>query len=940
MALVVAAGSLLGIDTVHAAGVDGTTKTTVWSMGENGSRFYRIPAICTAADGSLVALADKRGNSNGDLPNTISVVSKRSTDGGLTWSDAVTVAQGNSATGKTYGDPAVVLHSATGKLVAVYAGDTGFFVSTKTRRAGFFVSTSSDNGQTWTEPRSITDQVYQDSWYGAFCASGHLLETSDGKLMFVSNTRLSQVQYVKDVYEFVCCSDDGGETWNVINNDSRVPADGLGNESMLAETSTGDLIMSIRTKGLRRFSRSTDGGKTWSEAKAVQGLIEPDCNGDILKYPSTDGQPRMLHSLPANASSRKDVSVFMSYDDGKTWSVKKKIIDGGSAYSSLTVLPDGTIGCLVEETPDGVSEGYQISFVKFDLNWLTDGADDPTSTEGVYDGTLNCDGTRYMRIPNSPDFTIPSGGSMTISFDMYLDSWAANADSYFGWVCNNARNSRGERSGFDIYTGHNSSRTIANNVVYHNGANGENFGGAYVTSGVSLGTWAHVVWVCDNATGTSTIYIDGVNRREKTQSNGLHAIESFNDILVGARWLMNSDYPTSQINSILSGKIDNLRFYREALSAAEVQADAEGPLAGKTLIAAYDFAEIKGDRVTDISGNGHTGVLIGFPAKAESCVITVAETAHGTVKVFNGETELISGRQVDSGSELTVEATPDGGYMLETITVNGKVIEGNTFTATESSEVAATFVRDPNAPVEYVEPSGDGLSEANCYVETASTSGAAKDINITRTAKNGTNWELCDDQTIEVVPGSSFSLRLQAKKTNSITTSAPSPQDLRYCVVYLFTDWDGDGTFEHETPIDPQVPGKLYYGYWKEDAGFPGPTKCNYDYSLDLSHTFTVPATAPIGNSRIRVIYTEAWDANVRQGSVDGNYKNINKGYSYDYLVKTVEAAAITEIGPDGNPDAPVELFTLQGVKVSGKPQPGIYIRRQGNNVTKVLVTE
>ncbi len=38
------------------------------------------------------------------------------------------------------------------------------------------------------------------------------------------------------------------------------------------------------------------------------------------------------------------------------------------------------------------------------------------------------------------------------------------------------------------------------------------------------------------------------------------------------------------------------------------------------------------------------------------------------------------------------------------------------------------------------------------------------------------------------------------------------------------------------------------------------------------------------------------------------------------------------------NENAPVEFFNLQGVRVQGDLTPGLYIRRQGNNATKVLV--
>ncbi|MDE6100435.1 MAG: hypothetical protein K2G01_05265, partial [Paramuribaculum sp.] len=50
-----------------------------------------------------------------------------------------------------------------------------------------------------------------------------------------------------------------------------------------------------------------------------------------------------------------------------------------------------------------------------------------------------------------------------------------------------------------------------------------------------------------------------------------------------------------------------------------------------------------------------------------------------------------------------------------------------------------------------------------------------------------------------------------------------------------------------------------------------------------------------------------------------------------------VEPGSIGSIDADNN--APVEYYTIQGVRVSGDNlTPGIYIRRQGENATKILV--
>ena len=79
-------------------------RVSLYNMEEAGSKYYRIPALVKAKDGSLVAIADKRGDALGDLPNIITIVSKRSTDGGKTWSDMSIVAQGDTVAKCGYGD--------------------------------------------------------------------------------------------------------------------------------------------------------------------------------------------------------------------------------------------------------------------------------------------------------------------------------------------------------------------------------------------------------------------------------------------------------------------------------------------------------------------------------------------------------------------------------------------------------------------------------------------------------------------------------------------------------------------------------------------------------------------------------------------------------------------------------------------------------------------
>ena len=164
-------------------------------------------------------------------------------------------------------------------------------------------------------------------------------------------------------------SDDEGQNWKVSNR-----AIAGGDEAKVVELNNGEILMSSRTTGNRFWAKSSDGGINWGTKNAWTDLWGNACDGDIIRYTSTlDGQSknRLLHTLP-NDASRKNVTIFMSYDEGQTWPVKKTLCEGPSAYSSLTILADGTIGAYIEED-DTIP--YKMVFVRFSLNWLTNGAE-------------------------------------------------------------------------------------------------------------------------------------------------------------------------------------------------------------------------------------------------------------------------------------------------------------------------------------------------------------------------------------------------------------------------------------------------------------------------------------------------------------------------------------------------------------------------------------
>ena len=343
-------------------------RRVLYCPGDFDSQFYRIPAIITAKDGSLVTATDRRKFSNADLPEDIDIILNHSASGGLFWSGPQFLAIG-SGEGKGFGDCALAHTRDEGGLIAVYAGGVGFWQSRPNEPLRIYCRCSTDNGRSWSPAVDITHYLYgpdctdpvRRQWWGAFCASGNGLLTSTGRIMFVAAVREGEAWSAND---YVLYSDDNGETWQC----SQRACKG-GDEAKLVELRDGRILMSIRHQGERWFNISEDGGVTWCDTVfAGEYLTAPACNGDIIRYDLEDGTDILLHSLPLG-DERKNVSVMISFDDGKSWPLGKVIIPYNAAYSSLCILPDGSIGMYVEEDPNG-GDHYEMVFYNFTLEWL------------------------------------------------------------------------------------------------------------------------------------------------------------------------------------------------------------------------------------------------------------------------------------------------------------------------------------------------------------------------------------------------------------------------------------------------------------------------------------------------------------------------------------------------------------------------------------------
>ncbi|XP_071833026.1 sialidase-3-like isoform X2 [Apostichopus japonicus] len=278
-----------------------------------------------------------------------------------------------------------------------------------------YVMMSYDLGQTWTEPNDISGQTILNIKPNPVLlvpGPGHSIQMKCGRIIVPINYFTHDEHSVP--LENMCAnctnlnriiySDNGGIDWSV-GDTSKFTRDGTGvpiylNEVQAVEVDDNAICLNTRTlkaKHPRAITVSLDGGKTLSRSYLAKELIEPGykkdgkpvpgagCEASVIGFRAPSDPSRMqfnkrwvLFSNPADGAFRRHLSIRLSIDGCRSWSLPWRIYREKAAYSDLAYFEgfvnnkrQHMIAILFEGGVERVQEGLR--FKMFNLEAVLSG---------------------------------------------------------------------------------------------------------------------------------------------------------------------------------------------------------------------------------------------------------------------------------------------------------------------------------------------------------------------------------------------------------------------------------------------------------------------------------------------------------------------------------------------------------------------------------------
>ena len=324
-------------------------RTVLFKSGDYGYDNFRIPAILALPDSRILAICE--GRSAMSDTGRIHIVARISRDNGKNFESKFLIARDGE---NTVGNPCPVYDKDTGIIwlfLTWNAGSTNEHeIIHNNGKRRVLLTRSKDLGETWSPVEDLTSTLSKDNWTWYATGPCHGLQMKSGRLIIpcdhitypliendVSRTYSSHIIY----------SDDHGKTWHI--GGELCPTT---NECCAAEIKDGLLYMTVRRipgNGLRGFSTSSDNGMTWTQVGDTE-IPDPVCQGCVIAGNTlgSNGYYPLYLTNSSTHNERRNLTLRISRDGGKTWPVKQNIETGFSAYSDLALLDDKRLACFYE----------------------------------------------------------------------------------------------------------------------------------------------------------------------------------------------------------------------------------------------------------------------------------------------------------------------------------------------------------------------------------------------------------------------------------------------------------------------------------------------------------------------------------------------------------------------------------------------------------------
>jgi len=368
---------LISLAVTTVARADELYPTDVFVSGKDGFASIRIPSVVVTRNGTLLAFAEGREARSDQARNKI--VLKRSLDRGKTWSPIQQVAADGE---RALNNPCAVVERTSGRVLLMYQSyPAGLKERSNAIKAGYegdrivrnYLVTSDDDGRTWSSPRDLTRTTKRREKVTTVASGpgiGIQLRKGPhaGRILFPMNEGPFGLWNIYAIY-----SDDRGENWTMGKSvpGGIIEVDGKAtsqvNEAQFAEIEGGSIRFNVRRwagEHVRKSAVSKDSGATWSAVEDAPTLKDPGCMGSILAMPNPNKPDHdlLLFSGP-QSTRRENGTLFMSHDQGQTWTMNRVLDQGSFGYSCLTSFSDGTVGCLYE-----ADQANRIVFLRFSIN--------------------------------------------------------------------------------------------------------------------------------------------------------------------------------------------------------------------------------------------------------------------------------------------------------------------------------------------------------------------------------------------------------------------------------------------------------------------------------------------------------------------------------------------------------------------------------------------